>query len=239
MKFVWVGILLGGFVMAPAHAGKYVGQKQLPLSRAFIPVGYDTDDNVEIMLLAELPNSCFKLGPLTTEVTDKREIKVSQTVYEFNGECHDGPIPIPQVASLGRLPSEGTYRLVDVNSKKSLGEVKVAWAADIGHGTDALLYPALTDAYIDWRSNSLKLRLSGVYSDDCQVIKKIAILPQKDVVVVLADVDHPEGVNCKKGLYPFEHEFEVNKEIPRKAFLLHVRSLGGKSINKLVFPPAT
>lgn len=233
-----VGVLGLAFGLSALGEG---GVRQVPveLGKLFAPEGYDSDDNVEVMVVAKLPSSCFKLGDVVTEKKANREIRVSVNAIEFEGKCHTSPSPVPVVLSLGQLTKPGTYRMVDGFSNKELGALKIKQAPKAGHGTDEELYPLLVDSYLDWRGNSLKLRLAGVFADDCEEIKKVTFEAQDDVLIVIPEVDHPEGPNCQKGMFAFDKEFEVKADVPRKAFLLHTRAMHGRSVNKLVFPPAT
>ena len=239
MKSYVVGGLLSLVFCFPVFAEKVVREVSVKLTKAFAPEGYDTDDSVEIMVVAKLPSSCFKLSAVSTALKSSQEVLVSLKANEFSGTCHTSPSPVPVVVSLGRLSQEGVYRVLDGSSRNELGSFRVKKAPKAGHGTDGVLYPLILDSYLDWRGNSVKLHIAGVFADDCQEIKKITYDTQENVLVVLPEVDHPEGPKCQKGMYPFEKDFEVTAEIPAKAFLLHVRSMHGRSINKLVFPPET
>ncbi len=239
MKLFLVSGLLGLLVSFPVLAETFVKEVPVKITKVFAPEGYDTDDGVEIMAVAKLPSSCFKLGAVVTQVKPTQEVWISVKANEFTGKCHTSPTPVPLVISLGRLAHEGVYRIMDASSRDELAKFRVKLAPKSGHGTDEELYPSLVDAYLTWGGDSVKLVLTGVFADDCQEIKKVVFSTSEDVLVALPEVDHPEDPKCVKGTFPFLKEFDVKAEVPRKAFLLHVRSMHGRSINKLVFPPET
>ncbi len=235
MKFFpsWLAVLALTLFASPGYASKFVKETKVPLTKAYVPHGFDSDDSIEIVVTGTLPSTCYKLGPLDTLVDDKNHAFVSLTAYQFSGDCLDGPIPFSQVVYLGRLRVAGDYDIVDGTSQETIGKLNVTKAPALGHGTDEVLYAPLADAFLLQGKDRNVIRLVGAFPDSCLSIRKTTILLEEDVMVVLPELKR-DGADCEKGHYPFQVDVKVERELPHRTFLLHVRSMSGTSINKLV-----
>lgn len=231
------GLLISIFLLVMAWSAQSRAEVFLDLKEVYLPVGYDTDDTVEILFVVHLPDSCHKIEAVSTEVNRNRQVQVGVTTKRFEGDCHNGPIPIAQVLSLGRLRNKGTYSIVDKGTGLSVGDLEVAVATESVHGTDQRLYPALTDAFLRAKEVGWSLVLRGVYSDSCQSMDKVTFRASDKVLVALPELTHPDREDCTPAFIPFEEEFEVTGPVPTKTMLLHVRGAGGRSFSKLQMQP--
>jgi len=229
---IWLSVLVA-LVALPVEASKFVRETTLPLEKVFIPHGFDSNDSIEVVVAGSFPSSCYKMGPVETMVNAEQTVEISVVAYEFTGKCIKGPIPFFHVVPLGRLREPGTYRIVDAMSKNTLGKLNVAKAADLGHGTDEVLYVPLTDAYLVQTTGRQFIRFTGAFSDSCMTFKKVLTRVVGDVLIVLPQLAY-EGENCEQGHYPFTKDFDVKDELPHENFLMHVRTISGSAINKMI-----
>ncbi len=235
---LWLFALAVTLATAPAFAqgSKFLKETQVPLIKAYVPHGYDNDDSVEIVVTGNLPSTCYKMGPIETVLDDQQHIYVTQTAYEFSGECLKGPIPIAQVVAMGRLSKAGPYEVIDGVSQDNIAKLVIAEATALGHGTDEVLYAPLSDAYLVQKNGKPAIRLVGAYPDNCLSLEKTAVKLDHDVMVVLPELKQAKGVACEKGRFPFEEDVAIETALPAEPFLLHVRSMSGASINKVITP---
>ncbi len=69
---------------------------------------------------------------------------------------------------------------------------------------------------------------------DCLAIKDVGLEVQPNVVVVMPRLTRIAGMACRAGNYPFLKVVPAASALPRGIYLLHVRSMGGRSINKII-----
>src|SRR5947209_156862 len=60
----------------------------IPFIKAFVPPGFDSNDLASFMVSAELPNTCFKMGPFRFHTDAKaHQVHVHQQAYRYRGLC--------------------------------------------------------------------------------------------------------------------------------------------------------
>jgi len=236
MGWGFVGfILFSIFHVSSVTASEFVREIEHPLEKALVPVGYDNNDSVQIVVTGKFKSTCYQIGTIYTSVDRKRKIvELQLSAYEYKGCLLDVEVPFHQVVSIGLLREEGTYQLRDMTNKKEIGVLKVDPAPASSEGTDQFSYPPLLDAFVvERRSGRRVLMLTGVFSDSCLRFQDVEVKYYPEVVVVLPKIHRPRNSGCEKGEFAFKREVPLVNELPKK-FLLHVRSWGGQSINKTI-----
>lgn len=201
------------------------------LDKGFIPVGFDDNDRVQIAVEGVFTNTCFRIGPHAVRVDEaKHTITIQQQAYRYSGVCLQLMVPFSGFIDLGLLRS-GTYTIVDYQSKKELGTLPVLRSTN--PGPDDFLYAPITDAYLvnDSVNKKNSLVLSGAFSDRCSEMSDVQVLYQDRVLVVQPIMKRSE--RCTPEKTRFLKVVELEKEI-QGIYLLHVRSLNGQAINRMV-----
>lgn len=229
MRYV---VLLALLTLNVAHAVKEIDQ---PIGRVFIPEGYDNNDSIQIVATGTFKNSCFQLGLYSSQVdVANKEIQLKVTAYSYENRCLQVEVPFFQTVHLGRLTQAGEYKIIDETNDRVLGKLLVQVAPPEGSGTDDTHYASMLDAFFTVNEDGQNiLHLRGVYSNTCLTVPNVEIQHQKDVIVVFPYLHLSEGVNCKSTETPFEITKVVDETLPAK-FLLHVRSMGGQALNRVV-----
>lgn len=219
-----------------AVAGDYVQEIAQPIQRSFIPNGYDSNDSVQIVVEGEFDNLCYQLGRADSMVDkEKRIVEVKLTAYQYSGTCPRTPARFHHVLHLGRMPLEGKYLIVDMTTKKTIGKLQIDHAEELTPGTDDALYAPLLDAVLLKREGKNVLLLRGVFATSCMSLGEVKVKIDKDVVLVLPQMEFQRTPDCKLGEYPFEKVIPIDQELPTEAsYLLHARSMAGQSINKVM-----
>ena len=216
-------------------ASGFIAEMDQPLDRAFIPVGFDNDDSIEIVVTGKFRKPCLQLGIVSTEVEDST-IWVQLTAYEYEGSCSNAGAPFQQTVPLGLIQNAGIYSIKDRSSGKEIGSLIVDKASDTTAGTDSNPYASLSDAFLTWEGTTPTLVLRGLHNSTCAKFGKIEITPQKDALVVLPILKKlKKNEICDHKIAPFEMKTQVSEELPFFPFLLHVRSMGGQAISKMVY----
>ena len=226
-------VFLGG---QAAFAGEFIQEIVQPIERTFIPRGYDTNDSVQIVVEGNFPSACYQLGRADSQV-DKvsKTIDVQLTAYEYDGNCPKIPTRFHHTFLLGRMPAPGDYEVLEMSTKKNLGELTITTAPLLSPGTDDALYAPLLDAFLLENGNKTELVLRGVYSNSCLTLTETKVRVNRDVVVVLPFAEFRPGRTCSDGEFPFEKTIPISETLPKDtSYLLHVRSMGGQSINKMI-----
>lgn len=201
-----------------------------PMDKLYIPEGYDSNDSIQLVAAGEFKNSCYQTGIIQSKVNaSKNEITLALTAYLYEGRCLKVEVPFFQTVYLGRINKSGNYKIKDGYDGRLLGNIRVGKPSEEGSGTDNTSYATITDAFII--GNELHLR--GLYSNTCLQVKDIEVRYQKDVLVVLPQLEFLSSSSCAKTELPFELKKTLTDALPEK-FLLHVRSMGGQAVNKIV-----
>jgi len=209
----------------------------VPLHRTYVPIGFDSNDRIQVVVVGEFPNTCYQVGPHFVSVDTKNKvIKVKQKAYLYGGTCLKVTVPFYQVIDAGIVPV-GDYKIEDVNSKKRLGLLPVKLATNPGPGPDDFTYAPVTDSivYKNYNTGEKALVLFGTFTNRCMRLKDVKINYYEDVLVVqpIAETFKDPEVECEGGLFRFKKEVPLKEEASDN-FLLHVRAMNGQAINKLI-----
>lgn len=207
-----------------------------PVEKVFAPAGFDSNDNVEIVVTGHLPNLCHK-SPQASATVEGMTVKVEiKALYysEENPFCPEMVVPFVQKVSLGVMP-EGDYRIV-VNEKEADSvktEMSVSAAAAASVDTHHYAYVE----YIERDLQSRVVELKGYHLSDCFALDKIESFHNgKDVYSILPIMKKTSGF-CPRKLVPFSYRFKVPVDLDRREVLLHVRTLNGNSVNAVFVRP--
>ncbi|MEZ4750957.1 MAG: hypothetical protein R3B54_10145 [Bdellovibrionota bacterium] len=77
--------------------------------KAFVPVGFDDNDQSQIVIAGRFPNTCYQVGPYEVKVDDAdKSITVTQYAYVYSGVCLRMLVPYTQTVELGCLIKANT-----------------------------------------------------------------------------------------------------------------------------------
>ncbi len=234
--FSWfvVSFFVAASVGVPSATAADAELISVPLKKAYIPTGFDDNDHVQLVVTGEFPDSCYKLGPVTAKVTAAK-IEVTQAAYRDSGVCLDMIVPFNQVVDLDRLPSSN-YEVQDTNSGKYLGNLPVVTA--VTPVADDFVYAPVEEAMIleERGGKGPTLYLTGNFPSKRMKIKEVRVLNYHDVVVVQPIVEVSKSADAEDALLAARPRFEFKQaltNLPKGNFLLHVRSMNGKAVNKM------
>jgi hypothetical protein len=219
--------------------------RNAPVDNIFAPVGFDDNDDVELILHGHFSNSCNKIGPAIGIVdSDTFEITVSARALTYSGNnCIEMQIPFTQTVKLGQLKA-GTYTIQMNKGTESLSKTLVVETAKSNTADDALYAPVDTVEFFPSATEpgSYEVHLSGLYpksNSGCMSLQSVKVLPFDDVLVVLPIAKFEPATNnkCLATKTSFDRKFravEVVKIDLKKDTLIHVRVLNGQSLNRVI-----
>ena len=238
-----IGAGLGGFISTLASAQDLphpVLTDQVPAT-VFVPKGFDSNDNAQVILDGSLINTCYKSGPSAARVDiNKKRIVISNQTYVYPGDwCAQIQTPDLKVVDLGIL-LPGKYSLFVRNGNLPLsaaGQMEIMETPNpqSPFGPDDYLYAPVSDAFMQDPTDpqNRKLVLRGVFPDSCMTLGETRVKMDQSVIVVLPIAQHP-GTACNSG-GPQTYESIVDlSTAPKGKQLIHVRSMNGKSLNRIV-----
>lgn len=211
----------------------------------FVPYGFDNNDNSQVIIEGEFPNTCYRVGPTEVAVDEeKKRITITNQAYFYNGcFCEFVLVPWTKTVDLG-IRSAGDYQIfVRTRTPKDAlrGTLNVAVAKQTAdsYGPDDHLYAPVSDAYMESNQNGapFHLILRGRFMDSCLKLKEVKVIHDTarapNVVVVLPIAERIEG-DCLPDTKPFETKVAVDHPDLKGKVLLHVRTLNGNSLNQVI-----
>lgn len=194
----------------------------------FVPVGFDDNDEVVVVLDGYLRDTCHKM---TEAVVQKdlahNTIQIQQRARVFEGGvCLDMTVPYTNVIHLGALPT-GSFTIA-TNQGKVIERLNVNRAAS--PGPDDHLYAPVDSA----RIADGKVVLEGRFTNTCLQIQEVKVEHTGNTIQVLPIMSLvPEtqaGGKCEATEVAFEQSVAL-PALNAGRYLLHVRSLNGQSVN--------
>lgn len=201
---------------------------KMGLRTGYVPQGFDDNDRIQVTVEGYFSDSCYKVGPYRAQ-TSPGLISISQFAYKYLGVCLDVIVPFHQVVDLGILP-QGTYKVVDTTSGTALGVLPISKARSENPDDD--YYAPVSDASVITGANP-RIVVTGAFTDSCLFFKEVRVRVYNNIIEVLPIVQKAPTQSCQRGYFPFQRA--AGLQVPRKGrYLLHVRSMEGQAINKLV-----
>jgi hypothetical protein len=204
--------------------------KIVPVSfgKMYVPQGYDSNDNVQLVGTGVYPNSCYRNADTKVVVDHKKKtVRLQPMSYHYEGMCLQVILPFDRVVDLGILKN-GDYKILQGDSEFVIGSVGVA--PTVTKNPDDYLYAPISQAYIQNENGVTKLLLSGEFPTSCMQLKEVRSQVANEVLVVQPISETVADTVCTPGQYHFEVKADVAAMKPGR-YLLHVRSMNGKSVN--------
>lgn len=229
--------------------GSISSSTSLPIKHIFsIERGFDTTDMIEVAVQGEMPNSCYRLNKGSAYV-DRVHKKILINVEGYvakNEVCLPMVTPYLEVIHLGPLP-EGDYTVHSVLDPDTMGLLQVARSAT-DHQDNYLYAPVDTVEVLDIpmgiaRDREFKqtLSLKGTYPHmftGCMRVTDVkAYKTTNNVLVVLPISSIYNKEDCNPNDVDNYNRFHVTKNLPEAlsgTALVHVRTLDGRALNKLM-----
>lgn len=220
--------------------------------KMFAPTGFDDNDNAQIVLTGAFPNTCYKAGQVSATVDEaSRRIHVKNEAYFFESSwCLFVLVPWTQTVNLGTVPA-GEYE-VDFEQADgvSVATTKLGVSHATHSGADDHLYAIVDEVTVehadgsDPRGDLIRpslndekqhvLTIAGSLPSSCAKLKEVKVIRKNvDVFEVLPIVEVPMNQICSPVLRPFRTRVDLGKEVKGES-LVHVRSLNGQAVNKIV-----
>ncbi|RYZ94678.1 MAG: hypothetical protein EOP11_26010 [Proteobacteria bacterium] len=201
----------------------------------FLPPGFDSNDNAQLVVAGGLQNTCLKQGRTTAKVDEAaKKIFVTQEAFKYNSAwCADLYATYVQTVDLGVI-KDGKYQvMVNDGQDKPVAAGIMSIAAAKTAEPDSNTYAPIEEVTIEKVNGKRELTLRGTLNSRCTKIDEVKIMQRTPgVIEVLPITDLKEGIRCVREA----SDFSKTVELPEMngPTLVHIRSLAGGSVNRVL-----
>lgn len=223
-----------------ANAAEQPALVKAPVEKVFVPLGFDDNDDVEVIAHGHFPNTCYKIGPTRSQVdVDTGVVTVEVQAYLYPGVgCAQMLVPFTQSIKLGTVKI-GSYRIEVIDTPRAVAPPLVVAPARTSNPDDFLYSPVATIGLEETTPGQYQVRLEGEYPHmfiGCMVMREVRWhLSPGNTLVILPIAELVDGPECEDPSYSYD--FSITQPIGSLApetYLLHTRVLDGSSLNRLI-----
>ena len=226
------GVVAGLVTLAGASVAQAQSEVVNVLSTdVFVPVGFDDNDDVTVVLDGYLPSSCYKLEKAVSTINpETKKVTLQQTARKWPGPCLLSLVPYTSVVNLGMLPV-GEFSVVanDGNLRDTLNVTEATSA-----GPDEYLYAPVDSVNVSevrTPGNKFTATIEGRFTDSCMSMDSVKVINSGKTIEVLPIMKMAAGPVCMPVIKAFKKVVKLPTEMELGRHLVHVRSLNGKSVN--------
>lgn len=209
-----------------------ISEVRLDADNVFVPLGFDSNDESEAIVTGWLPSPCYKRPSGKAEV-DGRDIYVEFKATKFdveNSVCILMAVPYTVPVSLGQLKA-GDYRIHVNQSELRPKYANISVEEANSDSIDNFVYAGVENVMpVD---GTREVILTGTNPSDCLELEDVKMVSnRKDVYAVLPIMKKVKR-RCEKKQVRFNYRVQVPHDLDAEKVLLHVRSMDGRSVNKV------
>lgn len=227
MKKLFIILALVSSPLLASHQQKVV-QTQVPVDHIYVPKGYDSNDNVELVVEGYLPNLCYK-NPSAVVKVNGRDINISIVANstDFEGAiCAEMIVPFSQVVKVGLL-DKGNYN-IKVNAKI---ESSIFVTESTSDAIDDQIYANVE--HIEQIPGEQRVIVKGHHPSYCLEFDRFEVFNNGSDVYSVLPITKKISDFCPMKMIPFEYEMDVPSDLERNRVLIHIRSMNGNSVNSI------
>lgn len=205
----------------------------VPLDEIYIPAGFDSNDNVEIIITGYLPNLCYHSPKATLVKQEDNTLIIEVKAFykpELNDICPEIIVPFTEVANLGILKS-GSYE-VKVNSSQPTNLARNFKIIDNNSPMqDESIY--LYVDYVKKDFTNKTIEIVGLNPSDCFKLDEVKLISNGSNTISVLPILKKTTNFCPMKMTPMSIEVLIPNLAQNQKVLLHVRSMEGKSYNTI------
>ncbi len=216
---------------------------QAPIDRVFVPMGFDDNDKVEVILSGKFPSSCYKVGPAEAFVNPlSKKIEIRAEAFYYPGAvCMQMLTPFIKSVELKGQLTAGNYD-VSVQARPGARTSQLVIARSTRPEADDFLYAGVDSAVLehDDVGGEQEIVLKGQHPfllQGCVKFEEVRTSYSASGVLVVQPITKiVEGEECAGATVHnrFEHRAPLNQPLESGEFLMHVRTLNGGAVNQLL-----
>lgn len=206
--------------------------KTVIVNDSYTPVGFDSNDNVEVTISGVLPNACHD-DPIIDVTTDEsnKEIVINAMALHYmpgNTLCPERAVPFVRTIELGVLQAGNYQVMINPDSDEQLfDDLRITMATT--PNPDEYRYADVDQVITHPRSD--KIVLKGTMESECFGIEKVRILDDGEDTYSIQPITVQKQELCPLKIMPFSYDVKIPDDLDKEKVLLHVRSRGQESFN--------
>lgn len=200
-------------------------------SAVYAPVGFDSNDNVQIVGEGMFANTCYRPADTGVQVDqEKKTIMLTPMAYHYDGVCLQVLIPFERVVDLGIL-RPGHYTVYQNGKTTPLEVIRVERART--RNPDDFLYAPISQAFYRQSGASVEITLTGQLLSDCMHLDEVKVGVQPRVIVLQPLASMENRGHCSSDNVPFSKTITIGN-VKKGRYLVHVRSMNAKAVNTVI-----
>jgi hypothetical protein len=206
----------------------------IALDKVFVPKGFDSNDNVEIVASGELPNTCY-LRPFGEVKSIENKIIIDLKAYQVVGNdvnCIQAIVPYMISVSLGQL-AEGRYEIIVNGGTSSEKNSAIFVERPSSSSLNNFTYANVTNVK-KTLLNDREILIEGYHPSSCMEIDRVEIITNEnqDAYSVLPIIKQVLPI-CDQMIKPFSYTIQL-PPAHRDQQLVHVRKIDGWAFNYII-----
>jgi hypothetical protein len=204
-----------------------------PITHVYSPLGFDSNDNAEVIIRGYLPSLCYRAPNAHSQVNGETiDIQVGALLATKGTMCAQIVVPFLESAQVGALPA-GNYGIMVNPSEPDFLASSIFIAAAPTTTIDNAVYANVTS--VERTPGTRSVTLKGLNPVSCYDLDQIKYISNGKDTYTVMPIMKQVNTNCEKMPTPFAYTWDVPTDLGAKEPmpLLHVRVMNGKSINTL------
>jgi hypothetical protein len=215
---------------APGGATDPAGPIKATFATAYVPAGFDSNDNVQIVAEGTFPESCYRVDDPTVKVDQAtKTISIEANGTKIDGYCFMYPTAFDQVINLGRI-NVGDYKIESPDGAVKYNALRVTEATTTS--VDNYVYAHVSQAYVRNANGINTVVVEGDVDTSCLKSVELKVSSEQNVVVVLPVLIKTRNT-CTGQIAPFSVTADLDSALKGR-YLIHVRAQSGNSVNNVV-----
>jgi hypothetical protein len=204
----------------------------VPVSKVYVPYGFDSNDSVEVYVTGFLPTLCYQ-NPnykITKVVGQNVFIELEARVNSVSGmACPEVIVPYEMTIRLGQMRA-ANYRLI-FNYRHPYQKVSAVGVRESGSSSvDDYLYAMVSD--IKFKGGVIEV--TGENPSSCFALDKVEIINNgRDTYSVLPKLKMVSSY-CPRVMVPFNYRVKFNHVLNSRDTLFHIRTMNGRAHNQVL-----
>ncbi|OQW49204.1 MAG: hypothetical protein A4S09_03815 [Proteobacteria bacterium SG_bin7] len=222
------------------------------VEKVFVPpTGFDSNDNVLVMLDGTLANQCQQVSDTDVRFDSENKVFYVRQMARVRStkECHRSPLPrhlglpgyFSKEISFGVL-SPGEYR-VEFRGSSGWSSRSFVVSETQTESTDDEIYAPVSNFFVPEmmdETESVQIVLTGVIGSRCLDWKSVEIERFNDIIVVKPKMQIVSTKFCSITPWPLEKIISLGK-LKAGRYMVHVRSMNGQGLSRMfsILPDVT
>lgn len=201
-------------------------------ARIFVPVGFDDNDNTQVVLDGYLPSGCYRLArPELTIDPQTRKIVVQAMARYFDITCIEARIPFNITVDVGILPA-GDFTVA--TNKDALREsLNIGEATNAGPDDDDYAPVDAVRVREVAGTDRMVAIIDGRFTNSCMSFDDVKVIDNGASLALLPIIKMEDGATCADVMLPYRKVVNLPSNMSQGRHLLHVRSLNGHALNHM------